>query len=392
MFAWNIVAWAAAFLAATGATIDKLIPLRHKQRLHHNMVKWWDWLDSKPVPDFLHLLSGWITLRFDALLRLHRLWAIVALAAFTWVFLSVAVIFSPYIPAIPASGEMTTISFRNDLRNFHVKPDNWIEACPLPHVGQVLTVFGFDLIVAAITFSTLRFLKDSSFRGSLLAITAHLAALFTLAILCLAANLFVSNLLLNHNVIGIRYARKQLEVEDITLFNYYSLTRGTNLFFGTYLPSGFTLSTNAVVEYYHVDQSLFRVAKNTTLYMSNLLHRRPVSISCFVTSRFRDGDRILTWSHLTEYYETPAILIYIGTLAIPALLVMLVLLLMVISKLVLSAVRKGFMYYFDLATEKNPKSDPKEFMPATLMGLALSSLIAICKGLGTLLASLHKGH
>jgi hypothetical protein len=60
---------------------------------------------------------------------------------------------------------------------------------------------------------------------------------------------------------------------------------------------------------------------------------------------------------------------------------------MLVSRLLLSGVRWFFMYYFDLATEESPK----EYLPATLFGVALGVLIALVKCVSEVVLSI-RGH
>jgi hypothetical protein len=105
-----------------------------------------------------------------------------------------------------------------------------------------------------------------------------------------------------------------------------------------------------------------------------------------ITAAFRDGDRVVTWSHLEGEYAAVTSLVFTGTLAIPTLVVMLMLAFMLIARLLLSAGRSSLMYYFDLATEKSPK----EFMPATLFGIALALFIATIKCIWQIITMIHR--
>lgn len=386
-----------AFLAGTGASVDKLIPLRHKGKLHHAMVNWWNSLDSTPVPDYLRVLSYWLASKFEMILRRGPLRAIILIAAISWLLLDCQIFLLGRVRAkVPTQG-VISLKVAEEVLKRNVTPDNWIEASSLPHISNNIATLPFDFLVVGLTFGTLRILRTCSSFQACIVISAHIVMICVLGVGCYAVNDFAGNFALNHNTIGLRYARRVLEVHEILLFNFESMHRsngvpavvtqlqGTNSTTYTNLPSGFTISSNATVVYYRIGDSLVGDLKRTPDFLWGLTQGRPSALMTPMTAGFVDGNTIFFWSHLTGYYAPVTSLLCTGTLAIPTLFVTMLLAFMLVARLVLSGVRALLMYYFDLATEKTPK----EFMPGTLFGIAIGLLIALLKLLSEGLSLIH---
>ena len=203
MLAWKTVFAIAVFLAGVGASINKLIPLRHKTRLHDWMVRWWIRLDETPIPDHPRLLAKWITVRFEQAFRVHALRTIVLCVVASGLCLTFAV---NCRAAHKPVGWIST----NDLidNGTIIQPVTWFDSIPFPHVTVTFTVLLFDLAMILATIRTLSVIRCGTPFKNLMMMTAHILISVVGGIACFATVLYLEDWAVNHDLIGMQYERR----------------------------------------------------------------------------------------------------------------------------------------------------------------------------------------
>jgi hypothetical protein len=96
MFTWITTFGIATGLAGVGAYVDKLVSIRHKSKLHLAMHRWWNRLDETKIPNYLHLLSFWISSRAEKLFYSNHWRMIVAYSIISWLLLTISILLEPF--------------------------------------------------------------------------------------------------------------------------------------------------------------------------------------------------------------------------------------------------------------------------------------------------------
>ena len=355
-----------------GLGFDKLLALRHKEKLHYAMIRWWDRLDETAIPDYPRLLSTWLLSRVQRILKLDLRRTLIAYLLICFAFLSGASLLN-WITPEPADPAFVSIPLPRQPPL--PQPQNWFESVKLPHVLLILAVLPFDFVTLAATIASLRLLTLGGPGRNMTVLVVNLFATSALAVGCFAAVMFANNMTVNYNMIGVQYERELLKRGEIAVFNYQS-ARLTNY------TGGMQLSTNAIVTYYHVEDSFVDDLKQAPAALAALLLRRPIVLwKSHLSVAIVDGKERAQWTRSESAHIGPALLLFTGTVFYPAVAVIGALIFMLLGKLVLMIFRGVLMYFFDLATEKNPK----EFIPGTLIGISLGLLVTLVQGLWKLL-------
>lgn len=214
----------------------------------------------------------------------------------------------------------------------------------------------------------------------------QIVLVWALAAVCFASVIYAQDFALNHKLIGMRYEREMSEINEINLFNYnvaHKKSLNKNL---TPDTSVLPLSTNANVIYFHRGNSWLADIEqaNSVIYGFMQGDSKLWKFEIFVT--IRDGERDEDVSHMDAWSLSPNHVALAGTVFFPALIISLLLVFMYLARFALGGVRGAFMYFFDLATEY----DPKQFMPATLVGITCGLFVIAIKCSWQILEFVHK--
>ena len=348
-----------AVCIAIGVAIDKLIPLRHKQKLQLAMIRWWNRLDETPIPDYPKLLASWVVIRVERLSRKPWL-PLIVYSAISILFLSAAGLHFGKEAADP-----TFVDLRLPEMAYPLKDPNIFDRMPLPHVTVLMVVFIFDFANLLLTVKSLKFIRKSNATRSLLILLVNLLTTTALAAVCFASVMHVEDFILNHNFVGEKFERQIRARGEVAIFNYHS----------GHLPElrGLKVSTNAVVTRYRLNNSFWGNLRQTPDVFWRLIRGDAIVYwTNSISTAFRDKGLDLEWTHSTAFHLDRPILLLSGTVYYPCLMLVIGLVFMLVAKLVLSVVRFAIMYFCDLASEV---VNPKDCAPATLLGTVLALLI-----------------
>ena len=357
-------------LTGAGAA-DHLVAYRHKKKLHDISVRFWIRLYDTPIPDLPKLLAHWVVTRTERILNTK--WK-----AFIG-YLIVCTLFLTFVLTISENGYQPkggALVLPPTVAQKALKPDLF-DSSPLPHVGILITVVAFDMITLFLTLSFLRAIRNADWSATVLLFVGHASTLFILTVTCLATVTFVSSELFNQNVIGVRYQKQMATLSRVEVFNYYA-SHLTNF------NSGTRLSTNAVVVSCNIQHSFASDLKSNYQSLFDTLKGNHPSIAVNLKTIFSDNGILTMWTYGYEEYVPASGFLVVGTIALPAILIMVLLGFLVVAKILLSIVKTFSLYFIDLATEKPPEA----FKPFFLMACSADVLLLLVKGLKEIISKL----
>ena len=137
MLTWKTVAAATALLVFIGGSLDRLIAIRYKGRLHLAMIRWWDRLEKTSIPDYPPLLASWILKKWD-IIQKNPWRTFILYCVGSWAFISLAfvlVVNNPIGFEIPMPEQVKNI-----------EPYTWFDSVELPHALVYLSLLPFDCL------------------------------------------------------------------------------------------------------------------------------------------------------------------------------------------------------------------------------------------------------
>jgi hypothetical protein len=241
---------------------------------------------------------------------------------------------------------------------------------------------------------------------ALMGIIGHIIILVTLMTVCLGTTLYITTTLVNHKAIGERGAQRETAISDYNDFmtlNVKSIKEITpiaqtnreailelavEIFNATKVPTN--LDKMATVSWPDYERRFeFNFGKRVYTHFDNALcYEIYQSINSWFllvegynyqwvfheTTYFTpDKGRQFVWKHNSYLTMTISQFLLTGTLVIPAIILIAILMFVLICKFVLFVVRLALMHFFDIVTEK----DPKDFAPFTLLASAANLLIFV---------------
>lgn len=386
MLAWKTVFLLAGFLAGIGASIDKLIPLRHKTRLHDKMVRWWIRLDETPMPDYARLLSIWIVSRLDHVMRRHYLRTIIFCFIASFFFISLASFWSALVAAPDPrmfTGEMTFDPTK-------IYPSTWFDSVPLPHVLVVLSVVPYDLLLVLSTIIALRIIRSSPPFWILLIVPAQIAISIVCAIFCMATIAHVDSYTINHDLVGAQYERRLREfVEPTIISNIMANPRlaGIRILGKNESVMAFveTMSTNINTTHYEITSSFIDDLHQSHTNLWALVKGQRPMWEGKLNVNLQDKQSSLSYTRTFGTPTNKTSFLLVGSVFYPSVTILILLSTMFVAKVVLTLGRTCGMFYFDRATENTPYT----FIPGTLLGIVSGIVLALLNLVSELITLFH---
>lgn len=340
----NIIAFS-AFSAAFGIVFDRILLKRHKSQMHTMLVRWWVLLDNIALPN-LHSLMADYTVRIINNSFLVRLG-----------------IWQAFVISLAISFMLTTFAthFGLHLENSTIDYGSWLQ---LPHFSMYFLNYFFDALTIIITYKLLKLISRSRFHIAVLVAGVDMAIAFSLMVSCLAAFFWVGNISFNARLYGTepnvsweeQWARKSLEKEMSNQI--------------------FTSKANIIVQTKPNLSEQFGVSfKAINSILVNGLYEFREQVSVTVSEGHKEAHFLVSRWRAVGWYP----ILVASTTFFPTVLYIIVLLLLCVGKTVLALVQAAIMYFLESATERDPKSDPKEFMPGTLFGITVAAISALVK-------------
>jgi hypothetical protein len=368
MLSWQSIIAVFIALAASGASFDKMVPLRHKKRLHSWMIGVWLRLDSKRIPDLPSVFAAWLLRRWESHTK-GRLWRLVVeYAVVGWAVLSLGA-FALNL----AHGNQDSITISSPLpANYHAP--TFIEAVPLFHVLAYAAMVPFDLLIIIVTVWGLKIWVKGRLVFKLLATVVCTCATLILGVLCFSSIGYASGFAFNHDMIGMSYARQLEGMNSIAQFNYFSKHNSKE-------TKNLQLSTNVVVTSVAAKCDFVGLTKQGAITLGRLVLGRKAPETSEVSIQFRDGIVSGHFSIISTSNQSKCALLLTGTVFFPALVILCALLGMIIAKVLLGVGRFSALYFIDLSTE--PADN--DFAPGTLLGIVFSILLTVLQSIIALL-------
>lgn len=358
MLTWKTVAVATGLLVFMGGSIDRLIAIRYKSRLHLAMIRWWDRLEKTSIPDYPPLLASWILRRWNVVQK--NPWRTFILYCIgSWVLISLAsvLLVCDYIG--------TKIPIPEEIKN--IKPYTWFDTVELPHVLVYSSLLPFDCLTIIATVKTLRLLKKSHVMFNLLAIVLNFLAAVILAVFCFAAVFHATEFAADHNLVGLQSAHRSDELGSIARFNYEA-SQSPEKYKNT------ILSSNTIVLSYR-SEGYFKALGHSYYNLTKLVTGEATDWHEKTYVTFLDGNNRVDWAWDSHSTISRAALMMTGTVFYPTVALILILFVMIVGRALLFASRQFAMYFLDLSTESNAKG----FAPATLLGVTISIVFVLLK-------------
>jgi hypothetical protein len=267
----------------------------------------------------------------------------------------------------------------------NLNPPDFFDKLQLPHALCFIPVFIFDFLTVMVTLKNLSVLNRHHGIWIVVSTIAFQALLISVFAICsFASVMYAQDFAINHNLIGMRYERECAEIREINGFNFdlshQMISNATPN--ATLSP----LSTNATVVYFHKGNSWLEDIRQSPPVIFGLLQGHTKLWNYKVAVTFHDPERNFNYSHDDGSYSSPSDLLIAGTVFLPALILTFMLTVMYLARFSLGVVRGVLMYFFDLATEL----DPKQFMPATLIGITFGLSIIIIKSTWEFYMLIHR--
>jgi hypothetical protein len=358
-----LVAFSIVFLALTafGAVIDRLLVTRHRSALHTAMVRWWTIIYDTRIPE-LPALAARRVIKF-------------AKSLFPWKLIS----WQAAVASIIISWSLTSAAF---LLGHIIEGEEW-HSLPsqLPLAAVYFANFPYDLLTILLTAKVLQLLSTSPNIGTSFAIIALniLVAAF-LAVFCLASIQWANDFAIKYNLPA---AAQTNQKEDEIRRQQIEAALGPDY---EYLKDETSTVFRANGFWTHVRMSPRRIWEQLRYGNSAIIN--PAVVTACPVVNGGTGEATVKALFLPVRHSWGPILIALSTF-LPVGAYMLILLILLVAKLVLKAVRTIVLYTLEALTEHDPIREPKDFMPFTILGTALAAIVSTVKAIIALLQNFH---
>jgi hypothetical protein len=358
------LAFGILFIAFTalGAVVDRFLVTRHRSALHTAMVRWWTKIYDTSIPE----------LPASAARRVLKLGKFI----FPWKMLS----WQASVACIIISWSLTSAAF---LLGKIIEGEPWHKLpSELPLATVYFANFPYDLLTILLTVRVLQLLSASPNVGiSFGIITLNIIVAGFLAVFCAASIQWANDFAVKHNLPAAAQTRHDAD----------ELHRQQ-------------IKAALGPEYKDLDDDKIRLVSSESGFWEIVAHAPRIIWNQFrygcsdrpsaavVTARpvanGETGETTVRFLTLPCSYTWGAVLVSVSTF-LPAVGYMLILSLLLVAKLVLKAVRGIVLYTLEALTEHDPTREPKDFMPFTILGTALGTIVSTVRTIITLLEKHH---
>lgn len=345
MFGWKIIIAFSGFVSALGIAFDRILLKRHKSQMHIMLVRWWVLLEDIRLPN-LHSLMANYTVRVLKRIFLVKfgIWkAIIVSMTISFVLTTLAVLFGLHFEA-------------NSIDH-----GSWFV---LPHFSVYVLNYFFDALTIIITFKLLKIISRIKIHTAILVAGVDIAIAFSLMTFCFAVMPWIEGISFNARLLGTEPVVSWEKQRARTLLEKKLANEG----FSNMANISIQKQPNLPEEFGRCFDAIKSILKNGIYESSN-------QILVTVSEGHKEARFLITRSWTSGWFH----LFVASTTFIPTMLYILILLILGVGKAILAAVQAAIMYFLEAATEGDPKTDPKEFMPGTLLGITLAVISAFVK-------------
>lgn len=362
--AWDILSIIFICFIATGLSIDRLMLYKHKNIFYNKILFWWVWLDNTDIKD---LPKEFAKNTLEAISKRKKyFWSkntLLILIIFFWLIPSVLFLL----------GLLIELEF-NFFELFN------LGGVPLPIFTVYLINVPFDVITLLITYKVIYIISERNYFEALIVIVLDVLLALMLAVFCFSSILYADHLSKYYQLLGTELGRDQ-DLEYIK--EHFQLIYPEDF---EDLKKQLDIDENNEASIY----IKFQTARTNENIFMHFYNRTPEAIYKIITEgKFNYS---LLPRHVGEYeykgtvrtvvieFEARvgwAVLLLAFTTFIPTLIYMIYILLILISKCLLSVVRKLLLYYFELALEVDPSKNHTNFMPIGLLAISLSCFASL---------------
>jgi hypothetical protein len=356
LLAFGIVLFA---FAALGGVIDSLLLIRHRSALHTSMVRWWTMIHDTSIPALPALAARRVlTLgKFIFPWKLLSWQAAVACIIISWSLTSAAFLLGDIIDGQP----------------WHRLPSQ------LPLAPVYFANFPYDLLTILVTVRVLQLLRTSPNVGisfGIIALNILMAAF--LAAFCFGSIYWANDFAIKYHLPA---AAQTKHKEDDNRRQQIEAALG---------PEYTTVEDKTTP----VAHGFWEMVGDAPRRIWEQLRYGNSSLENFaiVTARRvadgKTGKREIKLLSLPVTSAWGAVLVALSTF-LPVVGYMLILLFLLVAKSVLTAVRAVVLHTLEALTEHDPIREPKDFMPFTILGTALGTIVSTVRTIVTLLEQHH---
>lgn len=347
---WTTTALLLGFFAGIGAAIDRFTLARHKTLLHQTLIRFWVNIDDWDVRDYPKYLAASVL----SINEYWRTWAFVSksLSVFSvsWVLTSSAYLLGTYLDG--------TVGFYSIV--------------PLPIFTYYAVNMVFDLATVYVTLRVLLVIKNSSTLAGFMALLVDAVLAVTLAAGCYTGMATVENY---HGYLAwIPGVSGQVEAATA---RYRKAMRSQLAEDG--FSQGANIEIREQAEVFKLFISAFEIFVKVP--RDGVSYLPPDTVKFFVSE---DDRQVVYEVPIKTSYVTWYGFLVSATTLIPTLILVLILIVMILSKLVTIASKSVALYFLELATQPDPASQPKEFMPFTLLGILFGVIAGLLKLIGNI--------
>jgi lipoprotein signal peptidase len=343
---------------ALGAVIDRFLVIRHRSALHTAMVRWWTMIHDTSVPELP-------TLAAQRVLKLGKF-------IFPWKLLS----WQAAGASIIISWSLTTAAF---LLGNIIDGEPWrILPSQLPLATVYLANFPYDLLTILATVRVLQLLRTSPNVGISFGIIAlNIIVVAFLAVFCFSSIYWASDFAVKYDLPAAAQAahkedeNRRQQIEAALGPEYKYLEDKTPRLHGFW--RGVAVAPRRMWEQ-------LRYGNSSAMNFA-VVTARPVANG-------KTGEPQVKLLKLPVRYGWGPVLLALSTF-LPVAGYMAILLVLLVAKLVLKAVRGIVLYTLETLTEHDPIREPKDFMPFTILGTTLGTIVSTVRTIVTLIEKHH---
>ncbi len=366
MQAWIITAALAGVFVAVGAAIDHLLIRHQKNAWHRKMTAWWMKIYETQLVDIGKLMAK------STLNVLEKV--------FKWPLLSWQTFFLSVLLSFFAT------SLAGMIGSYFDKDLAWYITLPL--FGAYLLNYPFDILTVAVTIKVLQQLRYSAPVVSLLLVLIDIVVAFILASFCLTALCWGSELTEEYFSDFLKKQRLTFRNPNI-IADLKKLENRTKYWIISenkeeLLKHGIDLE-HAEIEVLETLRDYVFLLSNTPLMLFAKAANKKIDLIARVRVIVKDDTKEAILLLKVRHELNWSGFFMSCTTLIPTAAYMTILVLMLLAKMLLEALRVVSMQLLERITQDDPDYDPDKFKPGTLFGYLFSGVAALSSAIATIL-------